>query len=444
MSSSVSSARRLRSIAELLASKDKEILDAMSELQDGAESEFTIALEEAKEEFLALKSVYDETCKELHGVKKDLKQAREELDALNTVCDETYKELDSVKKERDQLRDEGNEALCLVGSAALRREKEITKLEEQVQSELKNVEMERNQARSALEESNKELHAARKQIYNLKNECEEVKKQRDLGRNRHETAEVNLDISGLEPMDSGMPVEQDLDNLSTELASQSSTDPPGTRISSPTSVAVCLPNPTVASKQKDTEPHPPSSHSSPTSTCHPSGTQTGRDKREDNLDQLWESDRLFVPHECTTFPGILFARDVAYLFEHIEERNKASIGKRFATMVPGVKYVYATFRAHRYLWENAPTTEREAAKNLPRQPHGLWTQWVQTCTTSQLINKRTRENRHNKAQSGRLVQGRGEESGTEEEEFWVADKPEGKEKKRGSTATRFSSNRMKR
>ncbi|KAJ7079656.1 hypothetical protein C8R43DRAFT_965818 [Mycena crocata] len=409
----MSSAPRLRSIAEMLTSKDKEVLRAMSELQAETESEFANVLE----------------------------QAREDICALKTVRDQTYKELDDVKKERDRAREESNEVLYLVGSADLRREKEMTKREEQAQFQLGNVKAELNKARSALEESSRELDAARKQIYEVKKECEQLKKQWDLARNEHETALNHQNASEVK-------VNQEHDNTWMELTSQSSrpsTDPLEVMISTSTSTTVRLPNPTVVSKQKNTRPHlPPSSHSSLTSTCRPSETQTGRDQSEDDCDQVWEWGRVFVPRECATFPGTLFARDVAYLFEHVEERDEASIRKRFATMVPGVKFVYATFRAHRYLWENALTTEREAAKNLPRQPHGLWKQWVQTCTVSKLKNKRTRENRQSNAQRGQIEQGSEEESGTEEGESLVADEHKAKEETRGLTATKSGSQRMKR
>ncbi|KAJ7136536.1 hypothetical protein C8R43DRAFT_1132438 [Mycena crocata] len=328
-----------------------------------------------------------------------LKTSRQELGALETVINETKKELAEMKKERERERAEASEILQVIGATALRHETERLKLEDQAKSELANVENDLQNARSALEESKKELRAARNQIDEIQNKLTKVERQWDLLRDQLTDA---LDDGLSEP--GAVPHQQE---LSQSPVMAESSDGPESDLSSTSprlpSPSLRISRPVLQSRSRDVsaQSRSCSSNSSRMSTPCSSGALDAPDQMEDDRDNLWKMNRVFVPRGCTTFPGTLFARDVGYVFEHIEERKSAVIAQKFPHMVPGVKFVYATYRAQRFYWENSLPAEREAAKNLPREPRGSWAQWVQTSAARKLYNQRIREKRQSKARRAR-------------------------------------------
>ncbi|KAJ7131713.1 hypothetical protein C8R43DRAFT_1110673 [Mycena crocata] len=296
-----------KSVEDLLAARDSELLKAVSKLKEDAYSQ----LYKAKKERDMVQTTFEECQRDLHTATSAKKDMKNELE-------KEQKQRQLASSRLDEARSERKEALCVAGSTALRHEIEMSRL-------------------------NMTVEIFEKEVAHLKGQVHD-----------------NHDI-----------LSRDLSE--SALSEASETGPSKNAQASP---------PPASFKQKK------SARTSPTSRRSPKQTECDRTE----LNQ--ESVRVFVPPGCTAFPGKLYARDVAYILDRQPTGTPVDvIMVEFAAMLPGVKFVYPTYRRHRIFWAGASPADRDAARNLPRTPDGRWSKWVRTSAAWKIYNEKNRQAR---------------------------------------------------
>lgn len=98
----------------------------------------------------------------------------------------------------------------------------------------------------------------------------------------------------------------------------------------------------------------------------------------DDLDQLWQYNRVHIPTTRRPWPAGIYARDMARAFQLIDDGitdgGPKDLATRFTYVFQGIPFKSATYQSQRSAWVNSTQAQRDEAMSKPRTHDGLWTE----------------------------------------------------------------------